>query len=105
MRVRILHNGKVYSFPIRVGYRNAIRRHPDETIDRKFRRKLKKLSDQGIVIINIGRGYFIPNPNDPLDRLQYRKYDQAEYSKELKIRKRRFVRRLAWFKECEKHGA
>jgi len=64
---------------IPIGHKNAIKR-PSKA-DRRFRADIEEANNNGDFIINIGTGYFRPDPNDKLDVAMFNQYIRGEYSR------------------------
>lgn len=56
------------------GYRNAIQRPADPSVDRIFRNMIEKANCNGDCIINVGKGVFRPIPSDPVDEAAFHEY-------------------------------
>lgn len=54
---------------IPVGHRNAMSRPSNPNDDRRLREQIEKANNNGDCIINVGDGYYRPDPNDIEDAL------------------------------------
>ena len=64
---------------IPIGHKNAIRA-PKEG-NRWFRQSIEELNNNGDFIINLGDGYFRPDPTDKLDVLMFNQYIRQEIAR------------------------
>jgi hypothetical protein len=82
---------------IPIGHRNAIQRQGQGLSDRRFRAEIEELNRTGDCIINVGNGYYRPDPNDPVDVAETELY----FGKELKRARAIQCKRLAMKKSFE----
>lgn len=60
------------------GHENPLRRPSDDYTDRALRRMVEDANNKGDCIINVGRGYYRPLPNDPVDVKEFHEYMNKE---------------------------
>lgn len=60
------------------GHENPLRRPSDSYTDRALRRMVEDANNKGDCIINVGRGYYRPLPNDPVDVKEFHEYMNKE---------------------------
>lgn len=70
---------------IRTGNRNAVKRPMNDTVDRPFREMVEDANNHGDCIVNVGFGYFRPDPKDPVDEKYLNEYLAKELSRARKI--------------------
>lgn len=91
------------SFEIGLGHRFPIKRDGRSGKDRKIRKEIEEMNHHGWVIINVGDGYYIPQPDDPVDVKEYKEYINKEKARARKILKKILAMQLTWQKSCEKY--
>ena len=57
---------------------HPVRRPKDEKVDRAFRRMIEEANMKGDCIINLGEGYYRPDPGDDFDYSLYRARELAK---------------------------
>jgi len=58
-------------------------------------------NNKGDCIINVGRGYYRPLPNDPVDVKEFHEYLSKELSRARRILKKRLAMKMAFEKRKE----
>ena len=85
-----------YFEKIGTGNRNAIRRPMNDMVDRALRRMVEDANTTGDCIVNVGFGYFRPDPKDPVDEKYMNEYLAKELSRARKILLKRMKMRKAY---------
>lgn len=91
------------SFEIGSGHHNPVKRSGSSNKDRKIRKEIEDMNNHGWVVINVGQGYYIPYPGDPVDVKEYNEYIRKEKARARKIQKKILAMQLAWQKRCEEY--
>lgn len=81
---------------IRIGNRNAVKRPMNDAVDRPFRGMVEDANIHGDCIVNVGFGYFRPDPSDPADEKYMNEYLAKELSRARKILLKRMKMRKAY---------
>lgn len=84
------------------GHENPLRRPSDDYTDRALRRMVEDANNKGDCIINVGRGYYRPLPNDPVDVKELHEYLNKDLSRARKVLKKRLAMRMTFEKWKEK---
>lgn len=86
---------------IHIGHRFAVKREGD---DRQFRAEIEAANRNGDCIINVGNGYYRPNPNDPIDCAEFEEYCNKELSRARAIQFKRLMMKKAFDAMCRKEN-
>lgn len=78
---------------IPIGHKSAVKRIGD---DRKFRAEIEEANKNGDCIINVGNGYYRPNPKDPIDCAEFEEYCNKELSRARTIQFKRLMMKKAF---------
>ena len=78
------------------GHENPLRRPSDSYTDRVLRRMVEDANNEGDCIINVGRGYYRPLPNDPVDVKEFHEYMNKEQHHIRSMQTKRFSMVLAF---------
>ncbi len=78
-----------------------LRRPSDSYTDRVLRRMVEDANNRGDCIINVGRGYYRPLPNDPVDVKELHEYLNKELSRARRVLRKRLAMRMAFEKGKE----
>ena len=81
---------------IPVGHRNAMSRPSNPNDDRRLREQIEKANNNGDCIINVGDGYYRPDPNDIEDEVEFNEYMAKELHRERAIQKKRLSMKLTY---------
>lgn len=87
---------------IPVGHRNAMSRPSNPNDDRRLREQIEKANNNGDCIINVGDGYYRPDPNDIEDEVEFNEYMAKELHRARVIQKKRLSMKLTYerWREC-----
>lgn len=80
------------------GHANPLQRHPSAYVDRVFRRMVEDANKSGDCIINVGRGYYRPRPNDAVDEKEFNEYLAKDLSRARQVLLKRMKMRDAFRK-------
>ncbi len=83
------------------GHAQPLRRPSDSYTDRVLRRMVEDANNRGDCIINVGRGYYRPLPNDPVAVKELHEYLSKELSRARRVLKKRLAMRMAFEKRKE----
>lgn len=75
------------------GHANAVQRPANPIEDRILRSKIESANRNGDCIINVGHGYYRPDPNDKTDESEFNEYLAKELSRARKIQSKRLSMR------------
>lgn len=78
------------------GHDNAVHRPSNPIEDIILRSKIENANRNGDCIINVGHGYFRPDPNDKIDELEFNEYMAKELSRERKIQSKRLSMKMTF---------
>ena len=90
--------GKMEIKDIPYGHRNAVKRQPDDKGDRKVRQEIELANMTGDCIINVGNGYYRPDPEDPQDVMEFNEYLAKDRSRERSLRHKRHAMMQAFLR-------
>ena len=86
---------------IPVGHRNAMSRPSNPNDDRRLREQIEKANNNGDCIINVGDGYYSPDPNDIEDEVEFNEYMAKELHRARAIQKKRLSMKLTYERRRE----
>lgn len=89
---------KIYFDRIPDGHDNPLKRPADRYTDRALRRMVEDANNKGDCIINVGGGYYRPQPNNEVDTKEFHEYMNTELSRARNINVKR-VRMKEAFKK------
>lgn len=81
---------------IPVGHRNAMSRPSNPNDDRRLREQIEKANNNGDCIINVGDGYYRPDPNHIEDEVEFNEYMAKELHRARAIQKKRLSMKLTY---------
>ena len=87
-----------YFLRIPDGHANPLPRPSDAVTDRAFRELVEDANRNGDCIINVGRGYYRPRPEDAVDEKELKEYLAKELSRARKIQTKRLAMKIAFEK-------
>lgn len=78
------------------GHENAMQRPSNPIEDRRLRENIEKANRNGDCIINVGNGYYRPDPKDKTDETEFNEYLAKELSRARKIQSKRLAMRMTF---------
>ena len=78
------------------GHDNAVQRPANPIDDRILRSKIENANRNGDCIINVGHGYYRPDPNDKTDESEFNEYMSKELSRARKIQSKRLHMKMTF---------
>lgn len=78
------------------GHDNAVQRPSNPIEDRILRSKIENANRNGDCIINVGHGYYRPDPNDKIDELEFNEYMAKELSRARKVQSKRLSMKMTF---------
>lgn len=83
------------------GHEKPLQRPVDASTDRRFRELVEEANKSGDCIINVGNGYYRPNPNDPVDVKEFQEYLSKDRHRAREINYKCFRMRMSFEKRIE----
>ena len=81
---------------IPVGHKNAVQRPSNAIEDRALRSAIEKANSKGDCIINVGNGYYRPDPKDLTDVAEFNEYMAKELHRARVIQHKRLQMKLTF---------